>query len=164
MTDKAKQISYSVDTSAFLDWQLRYYPTDVFFTLLDKVSDLIKEKRIFAPTLVKEEMDAVGGAELAKWAKANSGLFIPTEKVLSAAQAIQNQFPGLLDPKAEFEEADAYVIGLAQGQDAIVITGETSASEKNKPKRSHYIPDVCRELGIPCFNFLGLMRREKWKF
>jgi hypothetical protein len=81
--------------------------------------------------------------------------------VLVAAQGVQNQFPELLDPKAEYEEADAYVIGLAQVREAAVITGETSAAEKSSPKRSHYIPDVCRELGIPCFNFLALMRLEK---
>ena len=90
-------------------------------------------------------------------------LFIPLHELISEAQKIQGQFPGLIDPKAEYEEADAYVIGLAQIRRAIVITGETSAAEKNKPKRSHYIPDVCRELGISCFNFLGLMRREKWR-
>ncbi len=163
MTDSPEKPSYSVDTSAFLDWQLRYYPTDVFFSLLDKIDELLKEKRIFAPVLVKEEIEASGGADLTKWAKSRSGLFVPLDEMLPAAQAIQNQFPDLLDPKAEYEEADAYVIGLAQVRSAIVITGETSAAEKNKPKRSHYIPDVCRELGISCFNFLGLMRREKWK-
>ena len=31
-------------------------------------------------------------------------------------------------------------------------------------RRSHYIPDVCRELGLPCVSLLGLMRREKWVF
>lgn len=164
MTDSAEKVSYSVDTSAFLDWQLRYYPTDVFFSLLGKIDELLKEKRIFAPALVKEEIEASGGADLAKWAKSRSGLFVPLNEVLAAAQAVQNQFPGLLDPKAEYEEADAYVIGLAQVREAAVITGETSAAEKSKPKRSHYIPDVCREIGIPCFNFLALMRREKWKF
>lgn len=164
MTDSAEKASYSVDTSAFLDWQLRYYPTDVFFSLLDKIDGLLKENRIFAPALVKEEIEAVGGAELTKWAKARSSLFVPLDEVLVAAQGVQNQFPGLLDPKAEYEEADAYVIGLAQVREAAVITGETSAAEKSNPKRSHYIPDVCRELGIPCFNFLALMRREKWKF
>ena len=41
-----------------------------------------------------------------------------------------------------FEEADAYVIALAQIRDGIVVSQETSATEKNKPKRTHYIPDV----------------------
>ena len=77
--------------------------------------------------------------------------------------AIQGRFPGLLDPKAEHEEADAYVIGLAQQCDGIVVTSETPAAEKRKPKREFFIPDVCRELGIPCINFLGMMRREGWQ-
>jgi hypothetical protein len=78
--------------------------------------------------------------------------------------SIQSRFPGLLDPKAEHEEADAYVIALAQQRDGIVVTSETPAADKRKPKREFYIPDVCRELGIPCINLLGLMRREAWRF
>jgi hypothetical protein len=45
-----------------------------------------------------------------------------------------------------------------------VLSQETSAAEKRNPKRSYYIPDVCRDLGVPCYNLLGLMRREKWAF
>ena len=82
--------------------------------------------------------------------------------MLAEALAIQKVFPGLLDPKAEFEEADAYVIALAKMRNGIVITQETSAAEKRNPKRTHFIPDVCRETGIPCFNLLGLMRKEGW--
>jgi hypothetical protein len=45
-----------------------------------------------------------------------------------------------------------------------VVTQETPAAEKRNPKRTHFIPDVCRELGIPCISLLGLMRREGWRF
>ena len=99
-----------------------------------------------------------------KWVGSYEGMFVSTAEILAEAQAIQNQFTGLRDPTAEYEEADAYVIALARMRDAIVVTGETPAAEKRKPKRSHYIPDVCRELGIPCISFLGLMRREGWRF
>ena len=91
-------------------------------------------------------------------------IFVRTADLLVPAQTIQGQFPGLLDPKAEFEEADAYVIALAQGHDGIVVTQETPASEKRNPRRTHFIPDVCRDLGIPCINLLGLIRREGWRF
>lgn len=37
-----------------------------------------------------------------------------------------------------------------------------AAPPKRNPKRTHFIPDVCREMGIPCFNLLGLMRKEGW--
>ena len=87
---------------------------------------------------------------------------MPTQELLAGALTIQNQFPGLRDPKAEYEEADAYVIALARLRDGIVVTQETPAAEKNRPRRTHFIPDVCRELGLPCISLLGLMRREKW--
>jgi hypothetical protein len=72
-------------------------------------------------------------------------------------------YPDLLDPKSPYQSADAYVIALAQIGNGVVVSQETSAAETRKPPRDHYIPDVCRELGVPCINLLGLMRRERWQ-
>ena len=162
MTDAAGHSLYSVDSSTLMDWQARYYPSDVFKSLLQRVDRLVGAKRFLAPTLVRDEIEAVGTADLIAWAEARSQIFVPTAELLGEAQAIQNQFAGLRDPKAEYEEADAYVIALARMKSGIVVTQETAAAEKHKPKRTHYIPDVCRELGVHCVSFLGLMRREGW--
>jgi hypothetical protein len=162
MSDGAPQPIYSVDSSSLMDWQARYYPSDVFTTLVARVDALIAANRFIAPALVKEEIGAVGTTDLNDWTDARSAIFVPTVQLLTDAQGIQNQFAGLRDPKAEYEEADAYVIALAKQQGGIVVTQETSAAEKRNPKRTHYIPDVCRELGIPCISLLGLMRREGW--
>lgn len=162
MLDSVSEVVYSVDTSAFMDWQARYYPTDVFKTLVTRMTDLVQSGRLQAAALVREEIGAVGTPELAEWAKTHSGIFVPTKELLAGALIIQNQFPGLRDPKAEHEEADAFVIELARSRDGIVVTQETPAAEKNRPRRTHFIPDVCRELGVPCISLLGLMRREKW--
>jgi hypothetical protein len=151
--------AYSIDTSVLMDWQFRYFPTDIFTSLVNYVDGMIAEGRWLAPDIVAEELNAVGTAELVAWAKARPQMFVPIE-----ALSIQARFPGLKDPKAEFEEADAYVIALAKLREGIVVTQETSAAEKNKPKRTHFIPDVCRELGLPCISLLGLMRREGWSF
>ena len=83
MPDGAGEIVYSVDTNAFMDWQARYYPTDVFPSLLARVGDLVARGRAMAPALVHEEIDAVGTAELIGWAKANAGLFVSTKDLLS---------------------------------------------------------------------------------
>ncbi|MCC5805109.1 MAG: DUF4411 family protein [Opitutales bacterium] len=155
---------YVVDTNIFMDWQARFYPPDVFVSLVEKIDDLIQQGRLIAPRLVREELDAVGTNQLTAWAQAREAVWIPDTAIVEGAVAIQSQFPGLLDPKAEFEEADAYVIALARQQDGIVVTSETPAAEKRKPKREFFIPDVCREIGLPCINLLGLMRREKWRF
>jgi hypothetical protein len=164
MSNPAPPTIYAVDSSSLMDWQGRYFPTDVFTGLLARVEELIVAGRFIAPALVKEEVGAVGTAGLIAWTESHAGIFIPTAEVLADAQAIQNQFAGLRDPKAEYEEADAYVIALAKMRGGIVVTQETPAAEKRNPKRTHFIPDVCRELGISCISLLGLMRREGWKF
>lgn len=147
-----------------MDWQGRYFPVDVFTGLIGRVEALITAERFIAPALVKEEIGSVGTAGLIEWAENHAGIFIPTSELLVEAQTIQNQFAGLRDPRAEFEEADAYVIALAKLRNGIVVTQETPAAEKRNPKRTHFIPDVCRELGITSISLIGLMRREGWRF
>lgn len=164
MSDGQRQARlYAVDTNIYMDWQARHYPTDVFASLIGYVDGLVSEERLLSPALVHEELDAVGTSELSAWADARPAIWVPNAEILETALSIQSRFPGLLDPKAEYEEADAYVIALAQQSDGIVVTSETPAAEKRKPKRELFVPDVCRELGIPCINLLGLMRREVWK-
>jgi hypothetical protein len=128
------------------------------------VDVLIGEGRWLLPEIVMEELNAVGSPETIAWAKARSAMLVPLAEILAEALAIQNRFPGLKDPKAEYEEADAYVIALAKLRNGVVVTQETPASEKRNPKRTHFIPDVCRELGLHCISLLGMMRREKWTF
>ncbi len=164
MSSPAPVSIYSVDSSSLMDWQDRFYPTDVFMDLLAKTEALIAAGRFLAPAQVRQEVEAVGTPGLMDWVEHHRDMFVPTAQTLTETQAIQRQFAGLLDPRAEHEEADAYVIALAKIRGGIVVTQETAAAEKHKPKRSHYIPDVCRELGISCINFLGLMRREGWRF
>lgn len=164
MSDEMRKPIYSIDTNVLMDWQARFFPTDIFESVTNRVDGLIDDGRWLAPEIVEEELVKVGTAELAAWAKARPQMFVPLGDVLAEALAVQARFPGLKDPKAEYEEADAYVIALAKLRDGIVVTQETSAAEKNKPKRTHFIPDVCRELGLPCISLLGLMRREGWKF
>lgn len=163
MSEAIRRPLYSVDTSALMEWQARYYPTDIFTSIPDKIGALIAERRLLSAELVKEELGSVGTAELVAWGDAHSDIWVPTADLLAAALEIQNRFPGLRDPRAEFEEADAYVIALARLRDGIVVTQETSAAEKRNPKRTHFVPDVCRELGLPCISILGLMRREGWR-
>jgi hypothetical protein len=161
----ANEGMYSLDTSFFMDWQARYYPVDVFTSLEDKIEDMIAAGRCGAVRLVKEEIDSVGTPGLRAWAKSHSGLFVPmTPEIQLEGAAIEAKYPDLMDPKASYESADAYVIALAKLHGGIVVSQETSAQEKHKPRKDHYIPDVCRDLGVSCINLLGLMRREKWLF
>jgi hypothetical protein len=60
---------YSFDTSVCMDWQARYYPPDVFVSLVEKIDGLIASGQCAAVELVKEEIDAVGTPDLRAWAK-----------------------------------------------------------------------------------------------
>ena len=154
---------YSLDTSVFMDWQARYYPLDVFKSLEAKLDELIAAGEAAAVQLVHEEIDSVGPPGLQAWAKAHVQLFVPMDSdIQTAGAAIEAAYPDLMDPKGLHESADAYVIALAQLRSGIVVSQETSAAEKRGSKRTHYIPDVCRDLGVSCINLLGLARREKW--
>jgi hypothetical protein len=159
----AKAQIYSLDTSFFMDWQARFYPADVFRSLEERIQTLIEDGRGRAVALVREEIDAVGTPELRAWAKRQRSLFVPmSSEIQKAGASIEARYPDLLDPKSPYQSADAYVIALAQIEGGVVVSQETSASEKRKPAKYHYVPDVCRELGVSCVNLLGLMRRERW--
>lgn len=156
---------YSLDTSTLMDWHARFYPTDVFIGLKTQIEGLIATGRLRAPQIVKEELEAVGTPALKSWAKSQTGLFVPLEPLVQVETAtIQARYPELTDVKSGHESADPWVIALAKLRGWTVVSQETSASEKRKPPKSYYIPDVCRDLGVPCINLLGLMRKEGWRF
>ncbi|MCL5236347.1 MAG: DUF4411 family protein [Nitrospirae bacterium] len=123
---------YSLDTSVFMDWQARYYPPDIFYSLLAKIEELIANGHCSAVALVKEEIDAVGTPGLRAWAKSNNSLFVPLDPLVQVEAAnIESKYPDLMDPRSPYQSADAYVIALAKTKnEGIVVTQETSASEK----------------------------------
>jgi hypothetical protein len=155
---------YSLDTSFFMDWQARYYPLDLFPTLEKNFVRMIAAGTCGAVELVREEIDAVGTPGLRTWVSNQSGLFLLMTPEVQIEAAIEAAYPELMDPKGLNESADAYVIALAKTKDWVVVSQETSVQEKHRPRQSYFIPDVCRDLGIPCVNLLGMMRREKWVF
>ncbi len=156
---------YSMDTSTLMDWQARFYPTDVFVGLKERMEALIASGKLRAPAIVRDELNAVGTPALITWAKGQSDLFVPLDAPLqSAATAIQARYPELADAGSPYESADPWVIALAKVNGWTVVSQETSAHEKRRPARNYYIPDVCRDLGVPCINLLGLMRKEGWTF
>lgn len=155
---------YSIDTNIIIDWWERRYPPDVFPSVRRKFENVVGVK-LFAPERVKDEINRVGSPELKLWAHQHGGLFIPHDVALQTeANSISINFPGLIDPNASNDEADRWIIALAKVKGYKVVTHETSAAMKRRPPRSHYIPDVCNALSIPCINLVELMREEHWSF
>lgn len=156
---------YSVDTNIYLDWWERRYPEDVFLTLTGRVEALVAAGRWRAVKGVSDEIIHNGTPRLKMWAKANSGQFVPHDAtLLKEANAILASFRGMIDPNARHDEADRYIIAHAKLNGWKVVTHETPARSKKHAIRTHFIPDVCSALGVPCIGFLELMRQEKWTF
>jgi hypothetical protein len=156
---------YSVDTNVYLDWWVRRYPEDVFPSVRTHIEALIAHGHWKAVQRVAVEIQHNGSPALKAWAKANPGQFQKHDAALIAeANGISAKFPGLLDPYARHDEADRYVIALAKLNGWAVVTHETPAHSKKHALRTHYIPDVCSALNIPCIDLLSVMRHEKWVF
>jgi len=148
-----------------MDWQGRYYPLDVFTTLNTRIEGLINAGNFHAVEIVSDEIKAIGTPDLKAWTANHAGVFVPlSPDVQIEGAAIEARYPDLMDPKGLHQSADAWVIAWAKLNNGIVVSQETSVQEKRSPAKNHYIPDVCRDLGVPCINLLGLMRRENWKF
>jgi Domain of unknown function (DUF4411) len=156
---------YAIDTNIYLDWWIRRYPADVFPTFRAQVEALIDARKWNAVERVSDEIGHVGTAELKAWAKTKRAQFIKHDASLIAeANAVTRAYPGLIDPYARHDEADRYLIALAKLRGWTVVTHETPARSKKHALRTHFIPDVCQGLHVPCIDLLELMRREKWSF
>lgn len=151
-----------LDTSALMDWHDRYYPSDVFRSLVVPVDTLIGQDRLISVELVHEEIRHMGSSALQSWVRQRANIFDPIENHLAQALIVLGRFLALQNPNVQFEDADAYVIALAQTRGSIVVTAETPAAAKRKPRRAMYIPDECAALGIAFISNLGMMRREHW--
>jgi predicted nucleic acid-binding protein len=156
---------YVLDTNIFIDWWERRYPPDLFPSFQQRFDALVLKNEVVAPELVYSEIRWVAGKPLINWAKKNKKIFVPHDvKLQQEATNILHSFPGMIDQTATYDEADRWIIAMANCNGYIVVTHETPAKSKRRPPRTHYIPDVCMALNIPCINLLELMRREKWSF
>lgn len=109
----------------------------------------------------------VKGDELFNWAKAQASFSISTSQdVANEMASIVARFPALVDPGAQRTQADPFLIALAKTRGLTVVTQETLAAAKKRPRRQRgiYIPDVCAALNIPCITLLAMMQREGWTF
>ncbi len=159
--ENANSQVYVIDTSSILDWLKRYYSSDVFPALWDKVHDLIAEERLIAPYEVYREIQ-IGGDDITQWASNHKEMFVTPSDSEQSFVGDMISSSRVKTPKKTRSGlwADPWVVALAKEKKAIVITGE----QPNNTTPPSKIPDVCKQFQIDCENLLGLMKLEKWKF
>lgn len=156
-------LHYSIDTSALVDWWVRYYPPGVFTGLVPRVEQLIAEGRLRASREVRDEVERQDD-DLLAWTKKFPELWVDSNGAIQGVVAsLMAQYFNPQKPAKGIGNADPFVIGVAatQGAGWAIVTGEKPGSVEN-PK----IPYVCRRFQpqpIRCLTFLQLIEEEGWQ-
>lgn len=153
-------MKYSIDTSALVDWWVRFYPPQNFPTLAAHVEALVAAGDLRASKEVLEELKRQDD-DLAEWAKHHPALFVEdSELVQDLVTALMDKYFNPDRPDKGINGADPFVVGLAKSVNPAltVISGEKPGSAEN-PK----IPYVCGQEKVPHITFLGLIQAEGWK-
>lgn len=159
---EAGKTVFCIDTSSIIEARSVRYPVPVFPSLWEKVETAISEGLIISPEIVRDELKRNDPA-CHTWAKSQSGLFIaPDESLIKGVQAILKVHRKLVDENLSYEQADPYIISLAQIRECTVVTEEKPAPAQKK--RKDKIPDICRSLGITVTTFIGMVEKFGWKF
>jgi len=150
---------YIFDSGPFID--LKNYPDDVFTSLWNNFTAMIKNGEIVSSSEVLRELEDYDD-EIAKWAKANKRVFIkPTLEEQTEVQKILAKHPDLVKQEAILTGkpyADPFVIAQAISHNCVLVH-----NEKFKPN-AHKIPNVCKAYGVAETSLFEFFRTEKWKF
>jgi hypothetical protein len=151
-------MSDSLDTSGFLDAWVRHYPIDVFPTIWDRLDGAIRDGKLLASEEVMRELERKDD-EASAWMKDRPNMIVPFSVEIEAEVInLMGRFPRLVDTKKGRSGGDPFVIAVAIVGGHTVITGENATGKLEAPR----IPDVCKELRIPCIKMLDFFREQKW--
>lgn len=151
---------YSLDTSGILDAWVRHYPPDVFPAIWKHMEDATKKGEIFVIEEVVAELERKDD-DVHKWVKQREGMIVMIDlEVQSCLVKLMSKYPRLVDSKKNRSGCDPWVIALAQARGWTVVTAEKPSGNLAKPK----IPDVCKDLSIPCIEVVEFFRKQGWKW
>lgn len=148
----AKKEIYIMDTSSIISIKEKFSQEDQR-RIFQKLGQFALQGTIKCPPQVLMELKSYEGPEdePLKWIKNfKSELIVNDPSLYEKAKEILKRFPSLVDPRKSREQADPYVIALAEilreKSNKVIIVSEDIRSRKKKIS----IHDVCRNLNIPC--------------
>lgn len=150
---------YSFDSGAIINGRRDIFKPKTFAALWGQIEKMIATGQVRAVDEVKHEVMKKDD-DAAKWARAQSGLFVPlAAEVQRATRTVLAEHPKLLGigggPR---NGADPFVIGLALAHGGAVVTQENRRGSLDKPK----IPDVCEAMGVRCLTLPEFVDEQDW--
>lgn len=155
-------MAYLLDANVFIESRNRFYGFDIcpgFWEWLDAAH---AQKKVFSIEKVEDELT---DEDLAKWARARSGLFLrPDADVVNSLQATStwatSQDYDAAAVTTFLESADYYLVAHAHARGHVVVTQEVIANTKKKIK----IPNACIGMGVKSMGIFDMLRAEKARF
>lgn len=149
---------FSLDTSGILDAWVRHYPPDVFPAIWSQMDVSARNGEIFIIEEVVHELEKKDDG-IHKWVKLREMAVVPIDsQVQENVVKIMAKYTRLVDSKKNRSVGDPWVIALAKVRGLTVVTGEKATGNLAKPK----IPDVCKDLGLPCVEMIDFFRTQGW--
>ena len=150
---------YVFDANIFISLQRRQ-PIDVYPSVWDKIDSLMENGIIISSREVYDEITS-GDDALVQWAKKRKAYFLPSDiNIQKGVRKILKDYRGLAEGGKKRNNADPFVIALAQITGCSVVTEEIRSNNIQTPK----IPNVCEECGIVYIDFVGFSREMKLAF
>jgi hypothetical protein len=166
--EKEKTELYIFDSSAFITIN-RFYPFSLVPDLWDKLSSMIKDRRIISHKFVLEEINpkTENPDFLGNWVSDKVDIFKPiTREQTNYVAEILGKFPKLIDYKKEKDQADPWIIALARElneQPSLFETEVIVVSQESKTS-PHKIPAACKYFDIKHENLFDLFKSKNWIF
>jgi hypothetical protein len=152
-------VPFSLDTSGLLDAWVRHYPLDVFPTIWSHMEVAAKKGEILVIDEVVLELKRKDDG-IHKWVQEREAMIVPIDgEVQRHLSEIMNKYPRLVDTRKNRSGCDPWVIALARARGLTVVTGEKATGTLVRPK----IPDVCKDLGVPCIEIVEFFRKQGWR-
>ena len=135
-------------------------PRDVYPSVWNKIDELMASGTIISSREVYDELTRSDDS-LSEWAKSRKEYFLPSEiSIQEKVRKILSEHRGLVEGGKKQNNADPFVIALAQEQHCALVTEEVRSNSLNAPK----IPNICDAYGVTCINFVGFTREMKLTF
>lgn len=154
MTEK-----YVFDSNIFINLQQRQ-PRDIYPSVWGKIDDLMESGIVISSQEVYDELER-GDDALSEWAKTRKECFLPSDiPIQERVRKILSEYRGLVEGGKKRNNADPFVIALAQELQCSVVTEEGRSNSIIAPK----IPNICDIYKVPCLNFVSFIRKMNLKF
>lgn len=150
---------YVFDSNIFINLHQRQ-PRDIYPSVWNKIDELMANGTIISSREVYDELTRSDDS-LSEWAKSKKEYFLPSEiPIQERVSKILSEHRGLVEGGKKQNNADPFVIALAQENNCALVTEECRSNSLVAPK----IPNICDAYGVTCMNFVDFVRKLKLTF